>query len=141
MQAVQVYHEAQVAGLCGVHCLNTLLQGPYFTEIDLMSIAHEFDKKEKEVMAEAGTETNDFIKFVAVRSFSCASEILTHLQEDSGNVADDGNYSIQVKTIFLKFFECLILSKQVLASALVVWNLTCIPLTNPEVKDTKENPQ
>jgi hypothetical protein len=69
MQGVQVYHEAQVAGLCGVHCLNTLLQGPYFTEIDLMSIAHEFDKKEKEVMSEAGTETKDFIKFIAVFPF------------------------------------------------------------------------
>jgi len=28
----------QVAALCGVHCLNTLLQGPIFTEIDLAQI-------------------------------------------------------------------------------------------------------
>ncbi len=66
MTSVSVYHELQVAGLCGVHCLNTLLQGPYFTEVDLMNIAIEFDKKEKEVMSEAGTETKDFIKFIAV---------------------------------------------------------------------------
>lgn len=25
----------QVAALCGVHCINTLLQGPYFSELDL----------------------------------------------------------------------------------------------------------
>lgn len=25
----------QVASLCGVHCLNTLLQGPTFSEMDL----------------------------------------------------------------------------------------------------------
>jgi len=106
--AINVYHEKQEASLCGVHCLNSLLQGPYFTEIDLAQIAHEFDKKEKEVMAEMGTETTDFLKFMA---------------EDSGNVADDGNYSIQV-----------------LSTALKVWNFTCIPITNPEVKDVLKNP-
>jgi hypothetical protein len=30
-----VYHEPQDASLCGVHALNTLLQGPYFTAVDL----------------------------------------------------------------------------------------------------------
>lgn len=25
----------QVASLCGVHCLNTLLQGPTFSEVDM----------------------------------------------------------------------------------------------------------
>lgn len=30
-----LYFEAQQAALCGVHAINTLLQGPYFTEIDL----------------------------------------------------------------------------------------------------------
>lgn len=29
----------QVAALCGVHCLNTLLQGPYFTEVDLAHVS------------------------------------------------------------------------------------------------------
>jgi ataxin-3 len=33
-----VYHESQVAALCGVHCLNTLLQGPFFSEVDLASV-------------------------------------------------------------------------------------------------------
>jgi ataxin-3 len=41
----------QEAGLCAVHCLNTLLQGPYFSEIDLMQIAKEFDDQEKKLMA------------------------------------------------------------------------------------------
>lgn len=103
-----VYHEKQVAGLCGVHCLNTLLQGAYFTEIDLMTIAQELDRKEREVMAEFGTETSDFLKYMA---------------EDSGNVADDGNYSVQV-----------------LSKALEVWGLHCIPISNPEAGDAKTNP-
>lgn len=29
--------------LCGVHCLNNLLQGPYFSEITLAEIAQELD--------------------------------------------------------------------------------------------------
>ena len=32
----------QVAALCGQHCLNALLQGPYFTEIDLAQVANAF---------------------------------------------------------------------------------------------------
>ena len=28
----------QVAALCGVHCLNTLLQGPYFSEVELSQV-------------------------------------------------------------------------------------------------------
>jgi len=104
-----VYHERQDAGLCGVHCLNTLLQGPYFTEVDLMTLAVELDKNEKRLMAEMGTETTDYLKFMA---------------EDSGNVADDGNYSIQV-----------------LSEALKVWNLTVHAFGSPEMSDVKKNPQ
>jgi len=96
-----------VAGLCAVHALNSLLQGPYYTEIDLMQIAQEFDKKEKAVMAEMG-ETNDFIKFVA---------------EDSGNVADDGNYSVQV-----------------VVEALKVWDVEIISIDSKQAGDAKQNP-
>lgn len=28
----------QVAALCGVHCINSLLQGPYFSEVDLAQV-------------------------------------------------------------------------------------------------------
>jgi len=49
-----VYHERQDAGLCGVHCLNTLLQGPYFTEVDLMTLAVELDKNEKKTNGRDG---------------------------------------------------------------------------------------
>lgn len=30
----------QVAALCGVHCINTLLQGPFFSELDLAQVRH-----------------------------------------------------------------------------------------------------
>jgi len=105
MTSHRVYHEKQVAGLCGVHCLNNLLQGPYFDAVILMQIAREFDEKEREAMSEMGTETPEFLKYMA---------------EDSGNVADDGNYSIQV-----------------LSQALKTFSLSCVHVTNPETTDSE----
>ena len=42
-----LYHEQQLASLCGVHALNNLLQGPAFGAGDLASIAHELDAAER----------------------------------------------------------------------------------------------
>ena len=126
-----LYHEKQVAGLCAVHALNTLMQNSIFTEIDLMQIAHEFDRREKEVMMASGIDSTDFLKF-APSSSSVSSSLgfiylylflCRYMAEDSGNVADDGNYSIQV-----------------IEEALKVWNLTCHSLTNPDMKEAKDNP-
>lgn len=62
-----IYHERQESALCGQHCLNNLLQGPFFTAPDLASIAAELDMKERELGIYA-----------------------------SANVDDSGNFSIQV---------------------------------------------
>jgi ataxin-3 len=63
---------------------------PLFTAVDLASIAHEFDRIEADVMAENGLDTSDYLKF---------------LGEDSGNVALDGNYSVQVLQKALEVFH------------------------------------
>ncbi len=39
---------------CGLHCMNALLQGPYFDEVSMSNIALGLDKKEKEIMAQSG---------------------------------------------------------------------------------------
>lgn len=57
------------------------LQGPFFDEVQLATLAQGLDNREREVMAEAGMETTEYLKFLA---------------EDSANVANDGNFSIQV---------------------------------------------
>jgi hypothetical protein len=38
MELSDLYWEPQESGFCGVHCVNNLLQGAYFTEIDLAQI-------------------------------------------------------------------------------------------------------
>ena len=30
-----MYHEKQIGGLCAVHCINNLMQGPEFDEIEV----------------------------------------------------------------------------------------------------------
>lgn len=104
-----LYHEKQVAALCGVHCLNTLLQGPYFTELDLAEIAHQLDALERQVMEESGVDSVDYLKYMA---------------EDSGNVAADGMFSIQV-----------------LSKALQSWGLQAISLDAPEGAIATYEPQ
>jgi len=80
----------------------------FFTAVDLMQIALELDTQEKLVMSELGTSTDDFIKFAA---------------EDSGNVALDGNFSIQV-----------------ISKALETFTLNCDNIRNENMADAKNNP-
>jgi len=47
--------------------------------VELANIALELDETERQLMAEAGIESKDYLKY---------------MQQQSGNVADDGNYSI-----------------------------------------------
>lgn len=75
-----IYHERQQSALCGQHCLNNLLQGPFFSEVELAQIAQELDAKELALMTENGVD-EDTRKFLA---------------QGSQNVGDDGNFSVQV---------------------------------------------
>ncbi|XP_008798957.1 ataxin-3 homolog [Phoenix dactylifera] len=75
-----LYHEVQESKLCAVHCVNTVLQGPFFSELDLAALASDLDQRERQVMLEGGGTgvLGDF------------------LAEDSHNVSMDGDFSIQV---------------------------------------------
>ncbi|KAE9611025.1 hypothetical protein Lal_00015824 [Lupinus albus] len=72
-----LYHEVQESKLCAVHCVNTVLQGPFFSEFDLAALASDLDCKERQVMMPA-LSSGDF------------------LSEESHNVSLDGDFSIQV---------------------------------------------
>ncbi|KAG0229676.1 Josephin-domain-containing protein [Mortierella sp. GBAus27b] len=45
-----IFHEQQEGNLCAQHCLNALLQGPYFTAIDLAELARQLDQKEQDAL-------------------------------------------------------------------------------------------
>ncbi|XP_077411511.1 ataxin-3 isoform X1 [Vanacampus margaritifer] len=76
-----IFHEKQEGSLCAQHCLNNLLQGEYFTPVDLSSIAHQLDEEERIRMAEGGMGSDEYRTF---------------LQQPSGNMDDSGFFSIQV---------------------------------------------
>ena len=77
-----VYFEKQKSDrLCGLHCLNALLQGPFFNVGQLSEIALELDKKEKN---------------------------LYDINKIDSNVDLDGNFNIQVLTKALNNYNCII---------------------------------
>ena len=82
-EPLRIYHEHQSSQLCARHCLNNLLQGPYFTEFDLSKIALDLDKEEQALLAQDGDENNGLIEWLKEN-------------KQSQNVSDDGNFSIQV---------------------------------------------
>ena len=52
--------------MCGVHCINALLQGPYFDEVSMSNIALSLDQKEKDIMAESGLSSATYLKYMQV---------------------------------------------------------------------------
>lgn len=82
-----IFHEIQDGALCAQHCLNSLLQGDYFTAVDLAQIAEQLDSQERAHMSEAGTATKEYEHF---------------LSQGSSNYDDSGFFSIQVlqKAVF-----------------------------------------
>uniref|UniRef100_A0A3Q0T312 ubiquitinyl hydrolase 1 n=1 Tax=Amphilophus citrinellus TaxID=61819 RepID=A0A3Q0T312_AMPCI len=86
-----IFHEKQEGSLCAQHCLNNLLQGEYFTPVDLSSIAQQLDEEERMRMAEGGMASEEYRTF---------------LQQPSGNMDDSGFFSIQVIFYFVMWFVC-----------------------------------
>nr|XP_033808709.1 ataxin-3 isoform X1 [Geotrypetes seraphini] len=82
-----VFHERQEGSLCAQHCLNNLLQGEYFSPVELSSIAHQLDEEERMRMAEGGLTSDEYRTF---------------LEQPSGNMDDSGYFSIQVISNALK---------------------------------------
>ncbi|XP_070577520.1 ataxin-3-like [Ptychodera flava] len=76
-----IFHEKQEGSLCAQHCLNALLQGEYFTAVELASLARELDEEEMKRMAEGGVTSPEYLKF---------------LEQPSGNMDDSGFFSVQV---------------------------------------------
>ncbi|VDK62208.1 unnamed protein product [Onchocerca ochengi] len=74
-----IHFEKQEASLCAQHAVNMLLQGSYFTAVDLAEIASEIDSREGRVLNE--------------------QDVMSH------NVDDSGYFSLQVIAEALKVFN------------------------------------
>ncbi|NXA37097.1 ATX3 protein, partial [Eudromia elegans] len=78
----------QEGSLCAQHCLNNLLQGEYFSPVELSSIAQQLDEEERMRMAEGGMSSEEYRTFLQ--------------QQPSVNMDDSGYFSIQVISNALK---------------------------------------
>lgn len=74
-----IFFEQQEAALCAQHALNMLLQGAYFSAVDLAEIAREMDNRENNVLG-------------------------VHV-EQSQNMDDSGRFSVQVMAEALRVFN------------------------------------
>ncbi|GJJ73852.1 Ataxin-3 [Entomortierella parvispora] len=70
-----IFHEQQEGNLCAQHCLNALLQGPYFTAIDLAELASQLDQQEQDALGNTGVGSREV---------------------KSQNMDDSGFFSVQV---------------------------------------------
>ena len=61
-----IFHEQQDGSLCAQHCLNSLLQGQFYSAVDLADLARELDTLEKQRMAEMGEDTPEYRQFLEV---------------------------------------------------------------------------
>lgn len=110
-----LYHEVQEGKLCAVHCVNTALQGPFFSEFDLAALAADLDRRERQVMLH-GVEA-------AAAAATAAGDFLAE-GEGSHNVSLGGDFSIQV-----------------LQKALEVWDLQVVPLDSPAAGSSLFDPE
>jgi len=76
-----VFHEKQEGSLCAQHCLNSLLQGQFYSPLDLSEVGMELDTMERLRMAENGEDSPEYIQFI---------------QQPSANMDDSGFFSVQV---------------------------------------------
>ncbi|KAA3672831.1 Ataxin-3 [Paragonimus westermani] len=67
-----IFHEKQEGSLCAQHCLNALLQGPYFTAVDLAELASQLDEAERSELSHANNS------------------------QESQNMNEEGYFSVQV---------------------------------------------
>ncbi|KAL8158995.1 hypothetical protein V2J09_000532 [Rumex salicifolius] len=112
---VLLYHEVQEAKLCAVHCVNTVLQGPFFSEFDLGALAADLDRKERQMLMEGRGGGQSAGAGVIDEGFG---------SQESHNVSMVGDFSIQV-----------------VQKALEVWDLQVIPLESPVAEAAQIDPE
>lgn len=65
--------------------MNNLLQGEYFSEIDLATIARRMDDEEKQRMAEGGTNSDEYQQFLTVCVIRLRMQVLKERRKFSQN--------------------------------------------------------
>ncbi|KAK9098310.1 hypothetical protein Syun_025355 [Stephania yunnanensis] len=78
-----LYYEVQELKLCAVHCVYTVLQGPFFSEFDFAALASDLDRTERR---DDDPSSGDFARFGGVA-------------DESHNVSMGGDFDISLRFI------------------------------------------
>lgn len=105
-----IYHERQKDALCAVHCINNLLQGEYFSAVDLANIAQQLDNEEEKMYLQNGKDSDDYKQY---------------MKRGRTNVSLSGDFSVQVVTEALSVYDIKL-----------HWSYN----DNPNTKEALENP-
>lgn len=108
-ESYEVYFEAQDAesALCGRHAINNLLQGAYFTSIDLGNIGAQLDAQEQQLLFDEKMDDSRNV----------------HLRPQAANVSNNKYSNVSLEGYF---------SVDVLITALKQLQIDALPLSHPE---------
>merc|ERR1719242_1880533 len=124
--SVEIYYERQEQGssLCGQHAINNLLQGPYFTAIDLGHIGAKLDEEESNLM-----EAIDEDEKLAIE---LSEKFQKELNGNCANMQRSRKYSnVSMEGLF---------SVEVILTALRQLNVEAIPLSHPQCHEANQHP-
>ena len=140
------------------------LAGAYFTAVDLAKFARELDDAEMGTMAEGGVDSAEFVRFMQQPSanmddsgyFSvqveCASVVVVvvvvlllsciwlHFSQPCCHGYCHGSHVAMDVAMDIAMVVCCYVCVQVICEALVVWCLSMVPLSSPEMKSAMETP-
>mmetsp|Transcript_11 Transcript_11/g.31 ORF Transcript_11/g.31 Transcript_11/m.31 type:complete len:462 (+) Transcript_11:44-1429(+) len=118
-----IYHERQLGGLCGVHCLNNLLQGPHFGPGDLAEIGVQLDNQEQQLLQHDASGSAIRPTGATENRGDTANGTNGREAYNVDSSADGGNFSIQVLTLALSRFK-----------------LELLPAKHPRARDLMKDP-
>jgi len=99
-----IYHEKQEGALCAQHALNSLLQGEYFTAVDLANIAHSLDEEEGALESNQNSSHNyDDTGFFSIQVISIA---LSRLNIEISHIGSQAIKNDKIKPAEEKAYIC-----------------------------------
>ncbi|XP_025249663.1 LOW QUALITY PROTEIN: ataxin-3-like [Theropithecus gelada] len=100
-----IFHEKQEGSLCAQHCLNNLLQGEYFSPVELSSIAHQLDEEERMRMAEGGVTSEDYRTFLQQPSGNMITVVFSLFRNERSFICNYKEHWFTVRKLGKQWFN------------------------------------
>ncbi|KAK5836710.1 hypothetical protein PVK06_012510 [Gossypium arboreum] len=144
-----LYLMVQKYKLCAVHCVNTVLQGPFFSEFTLAALASYLDTKERQMMFQGTPPPPVAISSLRIptmsprRRFQYPGSSFS-LSFSVAQIGVDNGLAIQRQNLLDEYMDDLNVSvslRLVLQKALEVWDYHNNPLNCPLAEPAQIDPE